>query len=171
VKGGALSLDQMVGSGQFEIDEATLSGDNADVNLYRWLISAETAAKTKSSDDVKSHQPSFEATLIKVVTGAAPFPSPGRPLRNVVARCFLLLYTRGETKNRFDTMQTLLRSASDTKSGDAVRVACMYCIGEIMLAFGSQMMSFVTDISHAALRLIKSSSLVGSGCTASLSYY
>ncbi|KAG8856911.1 hypothetical protein FRB96_006174 [Tulasnella sp. 330] len=143
-----------------QIDEASIPGDTADLTVYRWLLTADKAAKTLPIDDIKSGQSNFEATLVKLVTGAAPFPNPGRPLRNLAARCFVTLYNRAETKARFETVQSLLRAASDFKTSDDVKVACLYCTGEIMLAFGSQIMSCVADVTSTALRLIKSSMIV-----------
>ncbi|KAG8984939.1 hypothetical protein FRB93_006149 [Tulasnella sp. JGI-2019a] len=146
-------------SDAFQIDESSISGDTADLTVYRWLLAADKAAKTLPADEVKSSQPGFEATLVKLVTGITPFPSPGRPLRNLAATCFVTIYSRAETKARFETVQSLLKAVSDFKSSDAVKVASLYCIGEIMLAFGSQIMSCVADIANTAIRAIKTSSL------------
>ncbi|KAG9047376.1 hypothetical protein FS837_002429 [Tulasnella sp. UAMH 9824] len=110
-------------------------------------------------EDLKITQNAFESCITKLVTGASPYPTPGRPLRNLAARCLNILYARGETKSRFDTVRALLSTAGDVKASEGVKVACLWCIGEIMAASGSQILSLMTDISNATVRLVKTSSL------------
>jgi hypothetical protein len=69
-------------------------------------------------DEIKAAQPRFEPTLVKLSTGVAPFPQPGRPLRNLVARSLVLLYTKGDTKTIYDVLQTYIRVAGDFKATD-----------------------------------------------------
>ncbi|KAG8913635.1 hypothetical protein FRC00_001953, partial [Tulasnella sp. 408] len=52
-----------------------------------------------------------------------------------------------------------VQKAGDIKASEGVKVACLWCIGEIMAASGSQILSLVTDISNATVRLVKTSSL------------
>ena len=66
-------------------------------------------------DTLKSVQPAIEATLLKCITAVSPFPIPGRPIRALVARCFLAIYARGETRTMYDTVQAGLKIAGDTK--------------------------------------------------------
>jgi hypothetical protein len=47
-----------------------------------------------------------------------PTPTPGRALRNLVGRCLVALYTRGETRTLFDTMQAFLKIVGDLKAVD-----------------------------------------------------
>ncbi|KAG8907510.1 hypothetical protein FRB99_003883 [Tulasnella sp. 403] len=143
----------------FVLDDAILSSEGSDLAFYTWLTSAERAASSKGQDELKSSQSSLEATLVKLLTGTTPFPSPGRPLRNLATRCLITLYTRGETKSRFDNIRLLLNTASDLKTSDAVKVACLHCVGEIMASFGAQLLSLVTDIANLALRLVRQSNL------------
>jgi hypothetical protein len=60
----------------------------------------------------------MEATLLKVLMPSEAYPSPGRPLRNLAARCLLALYQRGESRSLFDTLRALLKPASDVKATD-----------------------------------------------------
>lgn len=67
---------------------------------------------------MKSSQSALEATLVKVITSPEPYPSPGRALRNPTARCLVSLYTRGETRTLFDTLQSFMKIVGDFKTPD-----------------------------------------------------
>lgn len=61
-------------------------------------------------------QKDLEASFINVVTSREPYPVPGRAIRNLVASCLLVLYTRGDSKNMFDTLIALLKVVGDFKA-------------------------------------------------------
>ncbi len=69
-----------------------------------------------SQDDIKIVQKDLEASLLNVISSREPYPVPGRALRNLVASCTLILYTRGDSKNMFDTLIALLKIAGDFKA-------------------------------------------------------
>jgi HEAT repeat-containing protein 5 len=69
-------------------------------------------------EDIKATQKDLEAGLINVIASREPYPAPGRALRNLVASCFLNLYTRGDSKNMFDTLIAFLKIANDFKAAD-----------------------------------------------------
>lgn len=140
------------------IDESQLTGDSGEVYLFQWLASAERFLRTAPPEDVKAAQKDLEASLINIVTSREPYPVPGRALRNLVASCFLVLYTRGDSKNMFDTLIAFLKVAGDFKAPadrDQHRIASLYCIGELMGTFGTQVMSFMTEIAVVAIRTCK----------------
>ncbi|KAH9052913.1 clathrin-coated vesicle protein [Lactarius deliciosus] len=138
------------------IDESQLTGDSGEVYLFQWLASVERFLKTAPPEDVKVTQKDLEASLINVVTSREPYPVPGRALRNLVASCFLVLYTRGDSKNMFDTLIAFLKVAGDFKAPadrDQHKIASLYCIGELMGTFGTQPISLRY---HAVIALRKS---------------
>lgn len=140
------------------IDESQLTGDSGEVYLFQWLASVERFLKTAPPEDIKVAQKDLEASLINVVTSREPYPVPGRALRNLVASCFLVLYTRGDSKNMFDTLIAFLKVAGDFKAPadrDQHKIASLYCIGELMGTFGTQVMSFMTEIAIVAIRTCK----------------
>ncbi|KAG8697847.1 hypothetical protein FRC09_007607, partial [Ceratobasidium sp. 395] len=106
----------MVSENDLILDESKLSGENGEIYLLQWLCSAEKALEKLSVDSVKSAQASTEAILLKCVAATLPFPIPGRPIRALVARCFLVLYSRGETRTLYDTVQACLKIAGESKS-------------------------------------------------------
>jgi hypothetical protein len=69
-----------------------------------------------SQDDIKTVQKDLEASLLDVISSHEPYPAPGRALRNLVASCILILYTRGDSKNMFDTLIACLKIAGAFKA-------------------------------------------------------
>ncbi|TDL16333.1 clathrin-coated vesicle protein [Rickenella mellea] len=144
----------------FEFDESRISGDEGEIYLLQWLSSTEKELLSSSVEVLKASQNSLEERLLKVITAPEPYPTPGRPLRELVARCLVVLYTRGETKTMFDTLQAFLKITGEFKvyDRDINKVAAFYCVGELMTAFGAQVMSFMSEIASTALKTLRSSS-------------
>ncbi|KAI5117719.1 hypothetical protein M0805_001805 [Coniferiporia weirii] len=145
-----------------DIDESKLSGEEGEIYLLQWLTDTEKDLMGGKSGTLKTSQAIYETKLLKVIAGEAPYPSPGRPFRNIVARCLVLMYTRGETRTLFDTLQALVKVIGDmnTKTSDVDfrKVAAFYCIGELMAAVGAQVMSFMAEIVITSLKTLRSSS-------------
>lgn len=66
-------------------------------------------------EEFKTTQNEIEASMIKIVSAPEPFPLPGRPVRRLVASLLKALYTRGETKSLYDTIQAFLKLLAETK--------------------------------------------------------
>ncbi|KAH9916212.1 clathrin-coated vesicle protein [Fomitopsis serialis] len=98
---------------------------------------------------------------VKIISSPEPYPSPGRPVRSIVARCLTALYTRGETKTLYDTIQSFLKIIGEPKGvgKDSSKIAAMYCVAELMGMFGSQVMSLVIEIVTTCLKLYRTSSV------------
>ncbi|KIJ50518.1 hypothetical protein M422DRAFT_245139 [Sphaerobolus stellatus SS14] len=119
-----------------EIDEAKLSRDNGEIYLFQWLCSTE-----KAPDNISAI---------------------GRPIRQLATRCSVKLYTRGETRTLFDTLQALIKVVSESKIAEKdkdVRVAALPCIGDIMGTFISQYMSLMVEIALVSLKILKALTL------------
>ncbi|KAF8523823.1 ARM repeat-containing protein [Gautieria morchelliformis] len=143
----------------FEIDEAKVSDENGEIYVFQWLCSLERAIERVPMDALRNAQSSVEATLLSIAKGADPYPIPGRPIRHLVARCFIAIYTRGETRTLFDTLQALVKVAGEMKPLDRdTRVAAFSCIGDLMAVFGSQVMSFMAEIALVSLKTLKNNS-------------
>jgi hypothetical protein len=56
--------------------------------------------------------------LVKAILAPDPYPPPGRPLRHLVVRCLIILFTKGESRPLYDTLQTLLKFLGDFKVVD-----------------------------------------------------
>ncbi|KAF8841000.1 clathrin-coated vesicle protein [Paxillus ammoniavirescens] len=140
------------------VDETQLTGDNGQIYLFQWLTSLEKSLKEATVDQLKAMQSSVEETLLKVICGSDSYPLPGRGIRSLAGRCFVLQYTRGDSKTLFDTLRTLLKTAGDMKMDkDSLRIAAFWAIGELMAAFGSQFMSFLAEIATISVKTFRSS--------------
>ncbi|KAM5530811.1 hypothetical protein V8D89_015522, partial [Ganoderma adspersum] len=142
------------------LDESQVSGDNGEIYLFQWLSSTEKLVKKATAEQLKTVQTDLEVDMIKIITAPEPFPLPGRPIRRLVASCLKAVYMRGETKSLFDTIQAFLKLLAETKppAKDSSRTAAMYCIGELMGAFGSQVMSLMAEVATVTIKLYRSSS-------------
>ncbi|EAU90073.2 clathrin-coated vesicle protein [Coprinopsis cinerea okayama7 len=141
------------------IVESEVTGENGEIYLLQWLCSTEKALLDIPIADLKPAQSEVESTLLKVISGTEGYPSPGRVIRRVVGRCFVALYSRGETRTMFDTLQALMKLVGDVKSDkETVKIAAWSCVGDIMAAFGSNLMSFMAEIALVSLKTAKSSS-------------
>ncbi|KAI1790592.1 clathrin-coated vesicle protein [Ganoderma leucocontextum] len=142
------------------LDESKVSGENGEIYLFQWLSSTEKLVKKATAEQLKVVQTDLEADMIKIITAPEPFPLPGRPVRRLVASCLKAFYMRGETKSLFDTIQAFLKLLAETKppAKDSSRTAAIYCIGELMGAFGSQVMSLMAEVATVTIKLYRSSS-------------
>ncbi|KAL1740521.1 armadillo-type protein [Schizophyllum fasciatum] len=129
------------------LDEGELSGEQAGMYVFQWLCETEKAISRVAM------------VRIYVVAAPAPFPLPGRPVRNVAARCLIALYRRVETRTLFDTLQGFLKIVGDfkTPTKDEIKIAALSVVGDLMEAYGSQFMSFVAEIVTLTLKISKSS--------------
>ncbi|KAG1715659.1 hypothetical protein ID866_1501 [Astraeus odoratus] len=139
------------------IDETQLTGDNGEIYLFQWLSSLQKSLTESTPDQVKASQASVEETLLKILCGSHGYPLPGRGLRNLLARCFVVQYRRGETKSLFDILRTLLKLVGDPKATekDSIRIAAFWTIGELMANFGSQFMSFMAEIATISVKTFR----------------
>lgn len=103
---------------QVDIDETQITGENDQVYLFQWLSFTENKIKHSTPDFLKTHQAAFETTLVKVITTPEPYPTPGRALRNITARSLIALYTYGESRTLFDTLQAFIKVVIDFKTPD-----------------------------------------------------
>jgi hypothetical protein len=90
-------------------DEAKLTSldsiEKKELLLFQWLSNLE---KDLSNNPI-SNQKDVEQTLLKYLQYLEPHPN--RPTRTLIARCFIIVYNKGDQRSLFDTiaqMQTIL---------------------------------------------------------------
>ncbi|GLB35175.1 putative clathrin-coated vesicle protein [Lyophyllum shimeji] len=142
-----------------DIEESEIVGENGEVYVFQWLASTERKLADVTPQYLKGAQANIESTLVKIVTAPEPFPAPGRALRNLAGRCLIALYTRGETRTLFDTLQAFMKIVGDPKAvvKEPSKIAAFSCIGDIMALFGAQFMSFMAEISATVLKTVRNS--------------
>ncbi|KAI9022185.1 hypothetical protein CLU79DRAFT_175490 [Phycomyces nitens] len=104
----------------FVLDEnklqATESVDKQELYVLQWLAQVERECKSINIDILKKAQPLLEKTLLKLISLATA--KPRRPIRFLIGRCFVLLYTRGDTRSLFDTVTALHSLVGASKNID-----------------------------------------------------
>ncbi|KAJ7604033.1 clathrin-coated vesicle protein [Roridomyces roridus] len=137
-----------------DIEESEITGENGEMHLFQWLSATETGINAATLEHLKSKQAALETVLAKIVLAPAPYPVPGRALRNCVARCLVALYTRGDTRTLFDTLQSFIKVILDFKTPDtdSHKIAAFSVIGDVM-----KFMSFMMEITTVAVKTVKSS--------------
>ncbi|KAJ8482572.1 hypothetical protein ONZ51_g5279 [Trametes cubensis] len=143
------------------LDESKVSGENGEIYLFQWLSSTERHAKRASAEQLKTCQTDLEESLIKIVSAPEPFPLPGRPIRRLVASCLQALYTRGETKSLFDTIQAFLKILAEAKppaKESSRMLAQRYTASES--SWAPLVMSQMAEVATVTIKLYRSSSPV-----------
>ena len=60
----------------------------------------------------------FEATVQKITLAKDSHTASGRPIHNLLAKCYVSRYGKGDTRTMFDTINTFLKFAADAKIND-----------------------------------------------------
>ncbi|KAJ1926515.1 hypothetical protein IWQ60_003728 [Tieghemiomyces parasiticus] len=126
--------------------------------IFQWLSDAESHLHTLNQDALKAIQPQFEVDLVRLIT--YPSVRPSKPVRDLVARCYVHLYLTGETRTLLDTIQRL-RSLILAKQGSGepreTKMAALHILGRLFAALGDRILSQFTDCALLALRFVRSS--------------
>ncbi|KAK4049254.1 hypothetical protein OIO90_005543 [Microbotryomycetes sp. JL221] len=143
--------------------------DRADLFLLNWLTNCLNALDKLPNSVIVAHQQTLTTRLLTIITPPSPTTQvtqikPGRPARAIIARVLITLLTKGEQKHLFDIGQTLLKGLVGIESKIAAekdkewRIACAYCLGEIWLALGQQVMSLFIDLVTTTMRVARTTS-------------
>ncbi|CAM0141375.1 hypothetical protein VKS41_003918 [Umbelopsis sp. WA50703] len=144
----------------FIFDESKLAAtgnvEKQELYVFQWLSHVEQESKVIDADLLKKIQPKLEKTLLNFITMASP--KPRRPIRCLIGRCFILLYTRAETRTLFDTIVALQGTAGAGKNVDKeAKIAAIVTIGNIMGVLGANVLSLFTESANIFLKVIKNS--------------
>ncbi|ORY24869.1 putative clathrin-coated vesicle protein [Naematelia encephala] len=150
-----------------KIQESRFTGDGSDLTLLHWLRQAEQAIETLPNDTLLANVQALHAFFLKLLLPSPnqTLPKPGRPIRHLVTRCLIKLHKRVESRSLFDFVQGLIRGVSDggsknmSAAENVARVACWYCIGEIIKEHGTNMMSFMAEICTSSTKVLRNSNL------------
>ncbi|CEP08433.1 hypothetical protein [Parasitella parasitica] len=145
----------------FIIDEQKIqaSENNEKQELYvlQWLAQVERESKTIDVELLKKAQPVIEKTLFRLISLATA--KPRRPIRFLIGRCYVILYTRGDTRTLFDSVTALHSLVSANKNIDKeTRIAAIATTGAIMGTSGGKILSLFAETAMIFLKVIKTSS-------------
>ncbi|KAJ3334341.1 hypothetical protein HDU76_000034 [Blyttiomyces sp. JEL0837] len=114
--------------------------------LFQWLYSVERDLLKNASrkEVIVGSQTTLEKLLIKFLTTASPKPS--RPIRRMIARIFVLIYTDGETRSLFDTLAAIQGHLSQRRLDDlTLKIAGIHCLGVMTEHVGGKIMSLFSE--------------------------
>ncbi|KAJ3091723.1 hypothetical protein HK102_013667 [Quaeritorhiza haematococci] len=142
----------------FNFDESKIltadSEEKKELYLFQWFSALEKDLKTCQPDFIKEHQAKIEKTLLKYMNSANPKPS--RPVRHLIGRIFVVLYSRGDQRTLFDTLTGTQTIASSKKFDDpAIRLASIYSMGLVTEFHGNKVMSLFPETVSICVKTLK----------------
>ncbi|CAD6928691.1 unnamed protein product [Tilletia controversa] len=166
-----------------KLDEAKLAAaiknEQGEIHLLEWLSKAEAALQSATPQALRPIQKDLERTFLRLIhvertesspSAPAPAPAPapdpatltvkvGRPERHLLARCFVSLLSKGDSRNLFDVISSLVRIANDDSKTSAPdresKVAALHVAGVIFGSMGQQVMSLFAELITLTLKIIK----------------
>lgn len=170
------------------LDEAKLAAavgnEQGEVFALQWLSKVEIALNQIEDGEILEIQSGLEKSLLKLIcpldlnapidpspaaiqkanSASSTTPKVGRPSRHLIARCFVTLFSRGESRSLYDVMQALIQIAGEETKGRVLpekeaRAAALYVAGELFQSAGHNVMSQFVALLTLCQRLFKNSAL------------
>ncbi|CEG80418.1 hypothetical protein RMATCC62417_14760 [Rhizopus microsporus] len=130
--------------------------EKQELYVLQWLAQVERESKTIDVETLKKTQPVLEKSLLRLISLASA--RPRRPIRFLIGRCYIILYTRGDTRTLFDTVTALHSLIAANKNIDKeTKIAAISTTGAIMGATGSKVLSLFAETATLFLKVIKNS--------------
>eukprot|EP00842_Homolaphlyctis_polyrhiza_P005067 jgi/Hompol1/5561/HPOL_004542-RA len=134
--------------------EAIDSHEKRELALFQWLSSLERELLKATRETIKPHQELLEKKLLKYIGSQVVRPS--RPSRQLVARCLIVLYHRGDPRTLFDTLAAIQSMLANKKLDDlAVKLALIHTIGALTEEHGTKVMSLFAETTMLFIRTLK----------------
>ncbi|KAI9802828.1 MAG: hypothetical protein M1833_001427 [Piccolia ochrophora] len=127
-------------------------------DLYLLSFSADLCRHVDrlDSDGICSEQIYLKKELLQLVTLSSPLPT--RVIRNNLGRCFAVIFTKGDRKLLYESINDLLAIVNGGK-GDkelCAKHAAAHCLGEVFGAAGDSAISLSGHACGSLIRLLKS---------------
>ncbi|KAG1384801.1 hypothetical protein G6F60_002658 [Rhizopus arrhizus] len=131
--------------------------EKQELYVLQWLAQVERESKIIDGEILKKSQPILEKSLFRLISLATA--KPRRPIRFLIGRCYIILYTRGDTRSLFDTITALHSLIGANKNIDKqTKLAAISTTGAIMGATGAKVLSLFAETAALFLKVIKNSS-------------
>lgn len=144
----------------FQFDEQKLLSNAAnpekqELYVFNWLANLEKELKKTDKETVKTIQTNLEKQLLKFMSFTSPKPS--RPIRQLIARCFVIIYIKGDSRTLFDTITTLqtVINAGKGAGEKEKKLVALHCIGIIMKSIGDRVLSLLPETINICLKTTK----------------
>ena len=106
-------------------------------------------------DVVKPHQGNIEKLLLKYLSSSS-IVRPSRPIRQIIARSFVYLYSNGDCRTLFDTLAACQNILANKKLDDqAVKLAVIYTVGVLTETHGAKVMSLFPETASLYIKVLK----------------
>ncbi|KAL1916261.1 uncharacterized protein VTP21DRAFT_5878 [Calcarisporiella thermophila] len=127
--------------------------------LLQWLSNLERELRNIAQDVLKNNQGTLEKQFIRLISLSTA--KPQRPIRRIIARCYSLLYTRGDSRSLFDTITAFQGIVNAGKGiGDKeIKLAAVHCIGVLTEDHGSKFLSLFGESAATFLRILRTASV------------
>ncbi|RHZ75540.1 hypothetical protein Glove_212g189 [Diversispora epigaea] len=144
----------------FQFDEQKFSNyasnpEKQELYVFNWLSNLERELKKTDKETMKTCQASLEKQLLKFISLASP--KPHRPIRQLIARCFVIIYIKGDSRTLFDTitaLQSIVSAGKNVGEKDS-KLASLHCIGIISKTIGNRILSLFPETIGICLKVMK----------------
>ncbi|CAO3620701.1 unnamed protein product [Cunninghamella echinulata] len=134
--------------------ETADTSEKQELYLLQWLAQVEREIKIVTEDVLKQSQATLEKTLLRLISLSTA--KPRRPIRYLIGRCYVILYTRGDTRQLFDTITALHSLVSASKNIDKeTKIAAISTIGSLMGVVGNNVLSLYGETANILLKVAK----------------
>ncbi|KAJ3163191.1 hypothetical protein HDU86_002360 [Geranomyces michiganensis] len=132
----------------FSFDEQKIvaadTTEKKEIYLLQWLSNLERDLNQADVNTIKPAQLNLEKVLLKYLSTTEPKPS--RPLRQLISRCLVILYTNGDARTLFDTLSGVQTLMSAKKVEDSsIRLSTIHCVGVLTEAHGGKLLSLFPE--------------------------
>ncbi|KAI8808458.1 armadillo-type protein [Cladochytrium replicatum] len=131
------------------------SPEKRELVVYQWLMTVEKDIKKNSKETLRPYQSNIEKALIRFLGSSSPKPT--KPIRQLIARCMVGIYSGSDTRTLFDTIVAIQNLINGKKDLDpAIRRAAIHCIGVVTEAVGGKVLSLFGETTSTLLKIIRS---------------
>ena len=136
----------------------SLASEQQELCLFSFISVFERYVFSLSPASLKERQSDIKKELFKIITLSTP--SPTRPIRRCLGRCFGQIFENGDRRLLFESITELGDTLSIGKAEKDIKnkQAAVYCLGEIYRAAGDGAINVSSSICAALIRLYKSAS-------------
>ena len=133
----------------------SLPSEQQDLYLFTFVTNLDKHINSLNTEALKDQQLQLKKELLQIIN--LPTPSPTRPVRNALGRCFRHIFGKGDRRLLFETITELGESLNTGKSDKEIRNkhAAVHCLGEIYKAAGDGAVNLSSVTCAAIVRLIK----------------
>ena len=133
----------------------SLPSEQQDLYLFTFVTNLEKHIKSLKVEVLKDQQVQLKKELLQIIN--LPSPSPTRPVRNALGRCFRHMFEKGDRRLLFETITELGESLTVGKLEKEIRnkQAAVHCLGEIYRAAGDGAVNLSSFAITATMKLLR----------------